>query len=113
MLFAEIENRNGGALARTTAHTGAAAATASCCETQGVEKDRFPRTGSAGENVQPRCEVQRNVFDENEVADFQRRQHAEADLEGARKGPADPGSLIDFRLHVMRHEQVVGILVPG
>ena len=84
MFLIQIENSDGRALARTAAHAGATASAAAGGQTQGIEKNGFSRAGFAGKDVQPRCEVQRNVLDENEVADFQRRQHAEADLEGAR-----------------------------
>src|SRR5665213_3109922 len=44
-------------------------------QTQRIEQNGFPRAGLAREDVKTRREIQRHVLDQNEVTNFERREH--------------------------------------
>jgi hypothetical protein len=74
MIFFRFEYGGGGTLIGTHPHTGAAASAHR--QAQGIQQNRFARPGLASQHIQAWREFQRRLFDQNNIADGQRCEHA-------------------------------------
>ena len=78
-----LEDGDGRALLRAVAHARPRAGARAGRQSQRIQKNRFAGARFAGQHVQAIREIERDILDENQVADLERREHRQSSRAGS------------------------------